>query len=94
MATSRTGTQTWLALRKQAKRLLPHICSVPSCQAPLDFTAPRCTPNSPELDHIVPHSRGGQDVIENVQWLCFPCNRAKSDGRAKSLPEVKRVRAY
>jgi len=29
------------------------------------------------LDHWMPISRGGSDGIENLQWLCVPCNTKK-----------------
>jgi 5-methylcytosine-specific restriction endonuclease McrA len=29
------------------------------------------------VDHIVPTSRGGLNVLENLQWLCPTCNAAK-----------------
>ena len=32
-----------------------------------------------EVDHITPVSRGGTDALENLQTLCFDCNRGKSD---------------
>ena len=32
-----------------------------------------------EVDHIVPTSRGGADVDENLQLLCGYCNRVKGD---------------
>lgn len=32
-----------------------------------------------EADHIMPHSRGGQTVLENAQALCATCNRRKRD---------------
>lgn len=30
-----------------------------------------------EVDHIVPVSRGGLSVPENLQTLCWKCNRTK-----------------
>ena len=30
-----------------------------------------------EIDHIVPWSKGGETVEENLQTLCFACNRGK-----------------
>lgn len=32
-----------------------------------------------EVDHIVPVSKGGLSVEENLQTLCWRCNRTKSD---------------
>lgn len=32
-----------------------------------------------EIDHIVPVSKGGYTIEENLQTLCWKCNRAKSD---------------
>jgi 5-methylcytosine-specific restriction endonuclease McrA len=34
-------------------------------------------PSAPELDHIVPMSRGGGHTYGNVQLLCRACNNAK-----------------
>jgi 5-methylcytosine-specific restriction endonuclease McrA len=33
-----------------------------------------------EGDHIVPWSKGGKTVPENLQMLCRDCNRRKRDG--------------
>jgi hypothetical protein len=30
-----------------------------------------------EVDHIIPYSKGGTDALDNLQTLCFPCNRGK-----------------
>lgn len=30
-----------------------------------------------EVDHVLPLARGGPTVLENLQTLCGPCNRAK-----------------
>lgn len=35
--------------------------------------------NSPELDHIIPLSKGGQHTYANTQLLCRQCNLNKSD---------------
>jgi len=38
--------------------------------------------NAPEIDHIIPLSKGGSHTTENCQMLCRKCNLKKSD----SLP--------
>ena len=32
-----------------------------------------------QFDHVIPVSRGGGNTAENLQVMCGPCNRAKSD---------------
>ena len=32
-----------------------------------------------EVDHVVPVANGGSDAIDNLQTLCFKCNRGKRD---------------
>ncbi|MGO8949077.1 MAG: RNA-guided endonuclease IscB [Ktedonobacterales bacterium] len=49
-----------------------------------------------ELDHVVPHSRGGSDRISNLVSACHPCNTAKGNRTAAEWgrPEVEaQVRA-
>lgn len=36
-------------------------------------------PGTPHRDHIIPVSRGGRNVDENIQLLCRRCNISKSD---------------
>lgn len=33
---------------------------------------------APEIDHIIPRSRGGGDARSNLQGLCKPCHSAKT----------------
>jgi hypothetical protein len=37
------------------------------------------SPDNLQVDHVVPHNRGGQTKLENLQTLCGGCNRSKSD---------------
>ncbi len=52
-----------------------------------DYTCQMCGLRELEItltrDHIIPLSRGGQNVIENIQPLCLSCNSSK---KAKVIP--------
>lgn len=47
------------------------------------FTCKICGANGPgvklEVDHVVPVAEGGSDSLDNLQTLCFGCNRGKRD---------------
>ena len=38
-----------------------------------------CGANAENIDHVVPRSRGGEHVWENVVAACRPCNTRKED---------------
>ena len=94
MTTSRTGTTRWLHNAATAKRRaraagLEHC---PLCHVRLTWDA-GLLPSSPEADHIVPHSRGGNDTLENIQIICRKCNQKKGSGRKPRPPKRKRYQA-
>jgi hypothetical protein len=41
-----------------------------------------------EIDHIIPHSKGGKDTIENLVTSCFDCNRGKSNKELTEVPSA------
>ena len=80
MATSRTGTAKWKALRKEALRVAQdrNQYSCPLCHRPLNYETGRL-PDSAEVDHIIPHSRHGTDTIDNVRVICRHCNQSRGN---------------
>lgn len=53
------------------------ICRL--CGKPCDRNDKTCGPNYPSIDHIIPISKGGKHVWDNVQLAHRQCNIAKRD---------------
>lgn len=92
MATSRTGTATYLRNRRrvlaQAKR--DGLSQCPGyerrdgqhrdCGRELDYDVPLLD-QSAETDHITDHQHGGTDDTDNLRVLCRSCNRERNHER-------------
>lgn len=60
-------------------------CYLCGCDTPMEMSGAR-EDNSPELDHVVPMSRGGAHSYENTRCSCRACNLAKSDKLVTTTP--------
>jgi 5-methylcytosine-specific restriction endonuclease McrA len=46
-----------------------------------------------EIDHIIPHAKGGPTRPDNLRLLCRKCNRKKSDSVSLLLNEFAAANA-
>lgn len=71
---SRTSSAAWKRLREIAKVRLGYWCA-------------RCGAEGYqvrlELDHVTPVAEGGEDTLDNAQWLCATCHKPKTQAEAK-----------
>lgn len=88
MVTSRTGTAKWkrVVAFVKAEAQEQGLTHCPRCHTWLDWERSR-QPNSPEVDHIIPHHQGGQDSVQNARVICRHCNQSLGgkQGRAKQV---------
>ena len=92
IATSRTGTATWKRVRAQALKqaIDNNVTHCASCGVGLDYEYTR-RPNSAEVDHIIPYSKGGTDTLGNTTVICRWCNQRKGNGRNLTVPQPKTI---
>jgi hypothetical protein len=67
-------------VKKQVTDLAQGCCEY--CKSQIRFS-----PNSFEIDHIIPMSRGGMNQLENLALACPQCNGHKSD-KIKAVDSV------
>jgi hypothetical protein len=82
VATSRTGTTTWLrvASERRAMDQRAGITRCPLCTRVLDWgkrVRGVYNPALAEVDHIVPKEHGGADSLENSRCVCADCNKRR-----------------
>ena len=90
MAGSRTGTAQWFRVRDQARAqaLEAGLTRCPVCGVHMDWEYSG-RPNSAEVDHIVPHAKGGADVIENCRVICRQCNQRLGGQQNRRKPRAR-----
>lgn len=92
IATSRTGTGKWKRIRRQAikQAIDNNVTHCASCGVGLDYEYTR-RPNSAEVDHVIPYSKGGTDTLGNTAVICRWCNQRKGNGRNLTVPQPKTI---
>ena len=96
MATSRTGTAHWKALRSRVLQdaIDAGQYTCPLCHVAFDLTRSK-QPNSPEVDHIKADALGGASTEENLRVICRQCNQklGGKTGAAKRHALIKARRS-
>lgn len=83
----RTNSTKRNALRKRVLRE-ESVCGI--CTAPVDVTLPHGMPESPEVDEIVPVSKGGDPYDrKNCRLVHRLCNQRRGNGDRDTLKEVQ-----
>jgi hypothetical protein len=73
----KTGRQPSLRLKFMVMRRDRFMC-VKCGRAPASFPGLIL-----EIDHVVAWSKGGETLLDNLQTLCYECNRGKTDSADK-----------
>lgn len=62
-------------------------CYICGCSTPRELRG-TYEDNAPEIDHIIPLSRGGTHTKDNVRCCCRACNGAKADMMLKEMRQA------
>ncbi|MGP5121968.1 HNH endonuclease [Glutamicibacter ardleyensis] len=91
MATSRTGTSAWLNVSRQVIRDAQDRgqTQCPYCGQTLNYKNRRAR-NGAQVDHVIPHARGGSDHPSNLIVCCAACNASKGE---RAAPKTKTITA-
>ena len=54
------------------------ICQL-RCKKPVSLAHKAPHPRSATLDHVIPKSKGGMDVMGNLRLACYGCNSARGN---------------
>lgn len=93
MATSRTGTSQWINVSRKVLRDAQDqgVTQCPYCRTTLDYKQRRA-PNGAQVDHIIPHSRGGTDTPQNLTICCRTCNISKGNRPAPKTQTILKTK--
>lgn len=72
------GGRPWRRLRDQVLRRDQYICRCEVCAASKRIR------EATEVDHIIPLSQGGTDVMSNLRAINVDCHREKTQREAKA----------
>ena len=75
-ATRRSLGDTWMAIRAKALARDRGLCQVCAASGRLRLAS--------EVDHVIELADGGTDAMGNLQAICAPCHRAKSDAAQRA----------
>ena len=81
---SRTGNRTYRANRATVLAN-NNICFICGMKIDMELKFPH--PDSPSVDHVIPHVKGGDDSISNLRPAHLNCNRKK---HSKDFADVRK----
>lgn len=80
----RTSRPAWRRLRNEVFARDDHTCRHCGRHSP--------TGTGLEADHITEHSRRGRDDLDNLQTLCAPCHKAKTNAESAARNTARAAR--